>query len=106
MDATHTNRETYTEDELYTMYDELIDDCQHREASLVSPAGTLYNGYTNRIHIGSFSFKASDILRTMDPIGYRCGFLDYIADEWEETENGEYARSREYDRNAYGEFEP
>ena len=49
-----------TESEAMESFDELLNDC-HAE-------------YT----MGYLSFSPADILKTMDPVAYRCDFVDYV----------------------------
>jgi predicted nuclease with TOPRIM domain len=41
-------------------YDTFLDDC------------------TGEVSIGSLSYSASEVLKAVDPIAYRCGFSDYV----------------------------
>ena len=71
--------ETYTEHELYSMYDEMLDEC-HPD---VKVCGMTY----------TTSGILSDILKRVDPIAYRCGFVDWLdAEGYEEhpTEDDTY----------------
>lgn len=51
---------TYTEHELYTMYDEMLDEC-----------------YPD-VKVCGMRYSTSDVLKHVDPIAYRCGFVDWL----------------------------
>ena len=54
--------ETISEDEAYSRYDEMLDEC-HPEVSVCG-----------------FTYSPSHALKELDPIAYRCGFSDYCSD--------------------------
>ena len=49
-----------TDSELHDMYDNMIDEC------------------SEPVRIGSLTYTPSDVLRTVDPVAYRCGFNDWL----------------------------
>lgn len=53
--------------ELHRRYDEMLDEC----------SGTIV--------IGTLSYEASDVLKSVDPIAYRVGFNDWVDSELGET---------------------
>jgi hypothetical protein len=60
-----------TEQEAFTMYDDMLDDCYPE------------------VKIGYATFRTSFILKELDPIAYDCGYDDYcssLADEGEVIE--------------------
>jgi len=48
-----------TEDQALEMYDDLLDD-------------------DGPVRIGNLTYSASQVLREVDPVAYRCGFNDYV----------------------------
>ena len=66
-------RTGYTERELYAIYDEMLDDC------------------IGSVKIGYGEYSPSQILKNCDPIAYRCGFIDWTAEEgYIDDPEGEY----------------
>lgn len=49
----------YEARELVTMYDEMLDDCH----------GT--------VEVAGYEYETSRLLKEVDPIAYKCGFLDF-----------------------------
>jgi len=46
----------------------------------------MLNEVGGEIKIGNLTFDAADVVETMDPIAYRCGFADYVdnlPERWE-----------------------
>lgn len=67
--------ETYTEHELYSRYDEMLDEC-----------------YPD-VDICGMTYATSDILKHVDRVAYRCGFTEWLdAEGYQEhpTEIDEY----------------
>lgn len=55
--------EGLSDDDLHERYDEMLDDCY---------------GYVN---VCEYQYNTSRALRELDPIAYRCGFLDWLDGE-------------------------
>ena len=49
-----------TEDQAVEMYDEMLDDCE------------------GPVELCGMTYSASQVLREVDPVAYRCGFNDYV----------------------------
>ena len=49
-----------TEAEALEMYEEMLDDCE------------------GDIHLCGMTYRASEVLHSVDPVAYRCGFNDYV----------------------------
>ena len=68
------------------------------EITSVYAAVQSYDAYLDELDtvtIGSLEYSVSRVLRTVDPIAYRCGFADWLdteglgdaAEEWDDSHN-------------------
>lgn len=71
-------KDVYTYSELEDLYEEDLND--------IYP----------EVKIGELIFSAGDILRSCDPIAFRCGVSDWSSQEFEEI-GDVYARKNDYD---------
>lgn len=73
------NAVVFTERELYTFYDEMLDECY----GMVSVAGVKYD--------------TSTLLKDTDSVRYRCGFLEYLdAEGYNENGDGTYTQENSW----------
>jgi len=72
---------TYTEDELRTCYDQMLDECNQK------------------IRIGNLTYCPSQVLKDCDPIAYRIGLGEYIDVDFTEHPylEGQYIRTEEFE---------
>ena len=72
----------YDEDDLRESYDDMLDE-------------------SGPVDLGGLEYAVSHALKTVDPIAYRCGMVDYqSALEWDEwTENHEWIKDEDEDED-------
>lgn len=71
----------YTEDELKEQLDISINECREDQGEIT---------------VCGITFDASEILKELDPIAYRCAFADFSS-EYHEAEDGTYYREEDFE---------